>query len=499
MRTKTSSTNWPVWLLFAGATALHLILSLTRPLSEDETYYWEWSRSIDWGYYDGGPMIAWWMRALCAIFGETVLGVRAGAVVASLLLMIVAYVSVRDFFGEKLALWSTAALSLTPLAIVGGFLFTYDILQVLFWALAIYATSKAVEQPSISWWLLVGVCLGLGLLSKLTMALFVPCMFLFLWVPKQNRKHTLAVGPWLAITIGFLIYLPNLIWQANHDWISFRHMSTISSASLDKPVYSRLGDFLGAQVAVISPLLFFACIFALLWAARKEVREGKTNAWLLWCFSATVLLFFVLSTFRGKVLGNWAASGWYGACLLAPIWASQSAKRWKFFVLSLIVSAVLTSFALWPEVMQTIGIKIPQDWRRQSDRMFGGEELARAATKIAGRIDLETGQKPRFAANGYQEAGRLGFYLPGQPRVYGFFVEARKNQYVFWNEAHPPRAGESFVLALDFRMRDDRERPIFAKLFERIEGPEEVPIFVLPSDAKPAHTYYLYRLYHFRG
>ena len=131
--------------------------------------------------------------------------------------------------------------------------------------------------------------------------------------------------------------------------------------------------------------------------------------------------------------------------------------------------------------------------------MFGGKELARAADKLAMEFEAETGDKPRFAANGYQEAGRLAFYLPGQPRVYGFFVEARKNHYVFWNEDRPAQRGENFVLALDFRMRDDKERPQFARMFERIEGPEEVPIFVLPSDTEPAHTYYLYRLYGYRG
>ena len=480
-------------------TSVHLFLALSRPLSEDETYYWEWSRHLDWGYYDGGPMIALWMSFFCSVFGDTELGVRAGAVVASLLLMVVAYVTARDFFGRRLALWAAATLSLTPLAIVGGFLFTYDILQVLFWALAIHSLSKAVDGGSIYAWTSVGIFIGLGLLSKFTMALFVPCMFFYLLFPVENRKHFKSPGPWIAVLLGFLIYLPNLLWQLRHDWITFQHMSTISSASLDKPFYSRMGDFVGAQVAVISPLLFFVCVLALIWSARKSVRDSQKGAWLLWCFSTPILLFFLLSTVRGKVLGNWAACGWYGACLLAPVWAMQTSKRWFALLVGLTVSVLLTTLALWPEIGSAVGIKIPSDWRQQSDRLFGGQELAEAVTKEAKDMQTETGKRPRIAANRYQEAGRLGFYLPGQPQIYCFFIEARKNHYMFWNQSSPPKNGDNFVLALDFPMRERKEKPQFAQLFEKVAGPEEVPIFANKQDKAPAFRYYIYRLYGYRG
>ena len=110
-----------------------------------------------------------------------------------------------------------------------------------------------------------------------------------------------------------------------------------------------------------------------------------------------------------------------------------------------------------------------------------------------------TGKPSRIAANRYQEASRLGFYLPGQPQIYCFFIEARKNHYMFWNEANPLKKGESFVLALDYPMRDNKERPQFEQLFEKVEGPQELPIFASQGDASPAFRYYIYRLYDYRG
>jgi undecaprenyl-diphosphatase len=484
---------------------VHLALAASYPLSEDEAYYWEWSRRLDVGYYDQGPMIAWWMRAFCALLGETVLGIRLGAAVASAALMAVGCATAARVFGPRAAIWSVAALSVTPLAMAGGFIFTYDILQVLFWALAIHALILARERPA--WWLPAGVWLGLGLLSKLTMALFVPCALLYLLTTPERRRELRTPWPWLAALIGLLIFAPNLLWQAEHRWATFDHMRNLSQASQGKDALGRVGDLLGAQAALLSPILFLLCIVALVWSARSAVRHRLPGAWMLWCFSAPVLLFFLATAIRGKVLGNWPAVGWYGATLLLPAWAGLSdmaaqprprAASW-LLPIGMASSLLLSALAVLPELPDALGFRIPADIRRQSDKMLGGPELAAAIMAAKAELEAELGEPVRVAANQYQEASRAAFHLPGQPYVYCFFVAIRKNQFLFWNEGRHPLPGESFVLVLDVQMRDNM-RPVFERLFERIvEPPTYLPIRRYESDRRPAHTYFIYKLVRYRS
>src|SRR2546425_4091853 len=90
--------------ILTASTLIHLFLALRFPLAPDETYYWQWGRHLDWGYYDQGPMIAWVIRAGCALFGNTPLGVRSGIILAALPTQIFLYGLFRDLLGRRTAI-----------------------------------------------------------------------------------------------------------------------------------------------------------------------------------------------------------------------------------------------------------------------------------------------------------------------------------------------------------------------------------------------------------
>jgi 4-amino-4-deoxy-L-arabinose transferase-like glycosyltransferase len=106
--------------VLAAATVAHLLLIFRFPLAPDETYYWDWSRHLDWGYYDQGPMVAWWIRASCLLVGDTPLGVRFGIVAATFGTQLFLALLARDHFGDRAALVSLLVASLTPLALAGS-------------------------------------------------------------------------------------------------------------------------------------------------------------------------------------------------------------------------------------------------------------------------------------------------------------------------------------------------------------------------------------------
>ena len=141
--------HWPVrWralALLAALTAAHLALAVHFPLASDETYYWEWSRALDWGYYDQAP--AWLIRASTGILGPTELGVRGVVVVCASLTLWLIYLLGREQFGERAGLGAMLLAGVTPMGLAGGFIATYDVPLALFWTASMLQDGVNPQGP----------------------------------------------------------------------------------------------------------------------------------------------------------------------------------------------------------------------------------------------------------------------------------------------------------------------------------------------------------------
>ncbi|MDQ8153882.1 MAG: glycosyltransferase family 39 protein, partial [Gemmatimonadota bacterium] len=160
-----------VQLLVAG-TVIRFVVAAFVPLISDEAYYWEWSRRLAAGYFDHPPAIAW----LIALGGDSVFGVRVGAVLAGFLAGWAILRTARRLGGDGAALWASLIFACLPLAAAGYVLATPD--APLFCALAwtLHAVVEALEQPvrsraSLLWWCIAGVAIGVAMFSKYTSVL----------------------------------------------------------------------------------------------------------------------------------------------------------------------------------------------------------------------------------------------------------------------------------------------------------------------------------------
>src|SRR5207302_11088102 len=128
--------------------------------------------------------------------------------------------------------------------------------------------SRALFFNSNRAWYGLGTCLGLGMLSKHTMILFLPCLALAILVLPGQRRWLRRSEPYLALLIGLIIFSPNLWWQANHNWMTFRHLLLLTGKGADQGVLRRIGDYIGSQAGLITPLLFLGWTWALFRAGR---------------------------------------------------------------------------------------------------------------------------------------------------------------------------------------------------------------------------------------
>lgn len=490
---------WQAWGLLLLFGAVHLALAAAYPLAPDETYYWEWSRRPAWGYYDQGPLVAWWIRVSCLLLGDNPLGVRSGIVVAALLSSGFLFLLARDLWGCRAGLLAILFSSVTPLAMAGGFIATYDPLMVLLWSACLWLGWRAIgrgrdprptpEAP----WLALGAAFGMGLLAKHTMALLAPCLLMALagrpdWRPLLRRR-----APWLALALALAAYAPSLAWQADHDWMTFRHLLVLTGKGADTGAARRLGEFVGSQVLLLTPIVFGGMVAALAWCWRGR---GRPELWYLFCASAPVLLFFTLLALKSKIQANWAVAGWMGATVALAGWLAEQDRRrlaWSAGV----SAGILTLLVLWPQARLATGIRLPARLD-QMNKLYGGPELGRAADRERAAMERETGEPVVPGAATYDNASRMAFYMAGQPKAVCLFIGTRPNSYLLWNHEAGLRPGGNALLADDYAPGAPR-RPRFEALFARVAPvARAIPVHRRPLYDEPVRIYYLYRCYGYR-
>ncbi|HSB51832.1 MAG TPA: glycosyltransferase family 39 protein, partial [Dissulfurispiraceae bacterium] len=415
-------------------------------LSPDEAHYWEWSRRLDLSYYSKGPAIAYLIHLGTSLFGDTEFGVRFMAILFSALGSSLLFRLVQVMYDDSLtALYTALLFQIVPLYAAFGVIFTIDSPFLFFWIASLLLMWRAVSSEQlrndsssappephipVTLWIALGVALGLGLLTKYTMAFFAMAAFLFL-VFSEKRSLLKTAGPYLALVISAVIFSPVILWNAHHDWITLKH--TAGQAHLAEGFSFNLKyflEFLGSQAGVVTPILFI-----MVWYGLYKYRKGEnslSHGFLVW-FSLPIVLFFLLKSLQGKVQANWAMMGYItGMIPLAHMAAfsnsraSSAPRRERTITRAGIVLALLITVFAYS--VPALGILPPS--LDPSARLRGWKELGREISRIAASLATE-GDVLLFS-DSYQVASELAFYVRGHPVTYCINLGRRMNQYDLW-------------------------------------------------------------------
>ena len=119
-------------------------------LAEDEAYYWDWSRQLDFGYYSKGPLTAGLVRLSCTLFGDTMPAVRLPAIFLRAGVAACAWsLTLRLFKSPRLALSAAILGYAVPIFLPAGLVMTTDPPFLFLWALACATAAKAMDDDSI--------------------------------------------------------------------------------------------------------------------------------------------------------------------------------------------------------------------------------------------------------------------------------------------------------------------------------------------------------------
>lgn len=308
--------------LLIGITLYRLWVVVTSGLNlyVDEAQYWYWAQHLAWGYYSKPPVIAAIIALTTDLFGNSEWSVRLGSIILYPISTWLLYLLAKRLFDTKTAFIAAVLFITLPAVSLSSTLISTDVPLFFCWTLALYAFVKALETNNWWDWILLGIALGIGLLSKYTMGIFLVSALLYLVWTKQLKP---LVNPraWAAIGIAGLLFMPNLWWNWQNHFPTFQHTAEIALASKQGLVHwDELGEFLGGQFGVFGLLLFPLFI----WLAFKSSHSQKI---LLLSFSLPFLLIISLQAWLGRANGNWAAPTYVAATLLVATWLIKH-KRW---------------------------------------------------------------------------------------------------------------------------------------------------------------------------
>ncbi len=507
-----ASWRWTALLIAAIALARLAYLAWLCPytLLEDEAHYWEWSRNLDWSYYSKPAGIAWLIAASSALLGESEFAVRAPAVFGGAAFALVAAWLAREVTGERRAGFFAAALvHLVPMFQSTSLLTSIDMPYAVCWTLAALGVWRGVVGGERRWTLAAGLAAAAGLCFKQTMLLWFPGLILAAWWASRHRNGGRR-GVWLRglVVAGVAMagLLPNVIWNAQRDWPTVRHLlghlgmpggDVVVAPSGQPSGYDPAWtlEFLGTQLALVGPTLLLVGLGWRRMADRPEARR------FLAFFAFPILLFYLAVSLKTEPEGNWAYAGY---CTLVPLAAIAVVRgmdefcgalaRWKSiptprpkagFLLrrpetpaqvlwhATIAFGLLSGFGMlrldWIARAPVVGERIPLS------RLVGADQMAAHVERL--REDLRTrtpGMEPLVISQFYGRASQLAFYLPGNPIVYcsGSRMGGRKSQYDLWAHtdlSDPSLAGRPAVLlgdaGQDWSWGFDRVEPV-----GRLEG-----------------------------
>jgi 4-amino-4-deoxy-L-arabinose transferase-like glycosyltransferase len=456
---------WAIALAFA---ALRVALIGRLQLAPDEAYYWEWSRSLDWSYYDQGPMLAWVIRAGTLLLGTNEWGVRLGSLLCGLGLSAV-YIALAKRLGRPaLAPWLVLAANSLLLFAVGGVLMMHDSLAASFWSLALVAACKALDGPGQEpWWLAAGFFGGAGVLSKYTGVLLFPCLLLACASHPRLRSHLKGPWFWAALGLGALLAgYPILRWNLQWGWPSLQHVASLGGGDASRLSPAALPEFLGSQFALVTPLLFALVLSAWHWAwqRRRDADPGAALRWFFFCCSAPVFGLFLLLSLRSRVEGNWPAPAYVAALPLVAWRLSETGRLGSRLSRWALGAALLFTFLVYSQgAWGWLPLPGPQAPRLDTTfRLQGWRELA--AQVAQERASL--GPSAFVGCRTYQNAAELAFYLPGHPRPLILQKGSINHQYRFWNRPQDFLGRDAvLVIGQDWELNEMRE--MFKSIEER--------------------------------
>ena len=409
-----------------------LLFSSKVGLFPAEAEYWTWSHALSYAYFNKPLAIAYQIAGGCALFGDTELGIRAGAFLLSCALSLALYyLGKKAALPEKMAFIAALALTVTPLGFSSTFMATAQSGALLFWTLACATFVEDLMEQKPVRFLWIGLFIGIGSLFTWTpLLLWIPILTCAIYYKKISRAQLPHLI--LGLCISLLALTPTIIWNIHHDFALVRYCIDWCR---ELPQMSMLSLSLWiVQLEMISPLLLILVLIAFF---KLLPRLQRLPPSLFFCLITTgfVLIPLSIAAIFKDIPDSLAFFAYPTAFTLLLGYANMQGKpfmRWVYggMTLSCLILVTLTTLLiLQKDHRDTIAVPYRINPFRQA---LGWDNLKSGLMQIG----YDPASQFLFSDSNAVTA-ILSYYAPEKKRAYFLNIqETLPNQFSFWPGMH---------------------------------------------------------------
>lgn len=438
----SSKDNLLIFGLVVTKLLIHFLTNTTYGLQRDAYLYIAQSEHLDWGFISIPPFTAFIIAIERILFGDSVFALRLLPALAGAINIILIALMVKEMGGKTLAIFIAGITYLVSPAFLRSNLLLQPVsFNHMFWLLAAYLIVLIINRQQAKYWIWLGIVGGIGFLTKYSIVFFFAGFILAMLVTK-DRKWLATKYPYIAAGISFLIVLPNLIWQYNHNWPVIQHMAELRETQL---VHVEVSGFLLMQLLMNfnSIIIWIAGLFFFL--IYKPGNKFRFIG-LIYIFTITILIYLSGKFYYSLGLYPMLFAG--GGIIISNVFKNRY-KFVPYVLIGIIIVTVITAipFSLpiysYPKMVtygkwaSNFGMRellrwedgnyyeLPQDYAD----MTGWEETAKNVAEVYHSLSYEQQEKCLIYADNYGQAGAINFYRKKYniPEAISF-----NGSFVFW-------------------------------------------------------------------
>lgn len=429
-------------LLALARFVFHMVTNGQYGFHRDELQTLDDARHLDWGFVVYPPVTPLIGRLELILFGTSLIGFRLFAAMAVSAAMILTGLIARELGGSRhVQILAAVAAGISPVSLVQGAVLQYVAFDYLWGVGLFYLLVRLLKSENPRWWVAIGAVLGLGMETRYTMG-FLTLGVVAGVIVTPARRFLRSPWLWAGVGLSVLIFLPNVIWQARHQFISLDFLSHLHARDLRQ---GRYNGFYSEQLWVcVNPATVPLAILGLWFCFFRE--EGRRYRLIGWTTAVTFALFAiagarsyytaplypVLLAAGSVLLGSWLSGK------TPAVWRAIYGVQWALVVLCGVVAIrLVTPVAHVGSRLWNITSNLHDQFREE----LGWPELAGNVARVYNALPPEEKARTGILTGNYGEGGALNLYGPalGLPHAMSLTNS-------FWYRGYDPLEPQTVIL-----------------------------------------------------
>lgn len=312
---KTNPSRDPFWLcLFSGYFLLQVILRVATggSLGLDEAEIILDARQLELGYGPQLPLYAWLQWAVFQVTGSNIFGLALLKNALLLATVAMLYATLRTRYNPVTAgMASLSLLLLYQFSWEAQRALTHTVLVNFCSVLSLMVIWWVVRKPAVIGFVVLGLVIGLGGLSKYNFSIAVVAMLLAVLSHPETRRPFLS--PWLALSAGLaalVLYAP-MRWVWDNQNVAMGSAGKLEFADEGFRIMNALQGIGELAVATLGFLAVLIVVAGYLYAVHRRGTDDAASTdlmrflarILLWSF--VILIVFVVISGSTNIKERW--------------------------------------------------------------------------------------------------------------------------------------------------------------------------------------------------